>query len=549
MRKVLRALSFSAVLLCPALAFAQSHSVILSWTPAEQLNGITIVSWNVLRGTASGGPFTQLGTVPVGTTSYTDSTVSSGQDYYYVVEAVNTDGAASADSTQAEAVIPNSDPPLAVSTTSLPPATAGISYSVTTTASGGTGPYMWSGTGVDGLMFSATGLLSGTPTQVGTFPQSVTVKDSSGVTDSASLPLSVSQPVAQLNCPNTTFTNTVIKCVQSNSTDCGSTTDCSLAFGSNVTAGHLILVCADFFQFRSNANAIAATEAVNDSTTQGNAWSATLSPGLWASGAMSGNAQDSKDGCFTAIANSTAADTPHITTSGGGTPAASFIAIYEFSSLNGTIAVDATAPMVDGAGVGTTTCPSGNMTPAKNGDLLYGFCNYADGGVTTPGSGWTLLDTAPVAQGKGQATAAPVNSSWVVASMSHWVAGAIAFSDGSSSVAQPPTVYIDTPAPGAVVSGIVPITGWAIDNAAAVGTAISSVQVKVDGTVVGSATYGFGRPDVCAAYPGRPGCPNVGYSYSLDTSTLSAGTHTITVTATDNDETPDTGFASVSVTR
>jgi hypothetical protein len=125
---------------------------------------------------------------------------------------------------------------------------------------------------------------------------------------------------------------------------------------------------------------------------------------------------------------------------------------------------------------------------------------------------------------------------------------------GSSSVpvnvqTPPPTVYIDAPASGATVSGIVTVSGWAVDNASAVGTAISSVQVKVDGSVVGTATYGISRPDVCAVYPGRPGCPNVGYSFSLDTSTLSVGSHTITVTATDSDETPDTSSASVTVTR
>jgi len=125
---------------------------------------------------------------------------------------------------------------------------------------------------------------------------------------------------------------------------------------------------------------------------------------------------------------------------------------------------------------------------------------------------------------------------------------------GSSSVtvnvqAPPPTVYIDAPAQGATVSGIVTVSGWALDNASTIGTAISSVQVKVDGSVVGTATYGSSRPDVCAAYPGRPGCPNVGYSYSLDTSTLNTGSHTITVIATDSDGTPDTGSASVNVTR
>jgi len=111
-----------------------------------------------------------------------------------------------------------------------------------------------------------------------------------------------------------------------------------------------------------------------------------------------------------------------------------------------------------------------------------------------------------------------------------------------------PTVYIDAPAQGSAVSGTVTVSGWAVDNASVVGTPISSVQVKVDGSVVGTATYGISRPDVCAVYPGRPGCPNVGYSFSLNTSTLSAGSHTITVTATDSDGTPDTGSASVTVT-
>ena len=125
---------------------------------------------------------------------------------------------------------------------------------------------------------------------------------------------------------------------------------------------------------------------------------------------------------------------------------------------------------------------------------------------------------------------------------------------GSASVtvtvqATPPTVWIDAPAAGSIVSGTVTVVGWAIDNTSAVGTAISSVQVKVDGTVAGTANYGLSRPDVCAVYPGRPGCPNVGYSFSLNTSSLSAGSHTITVTATDSDGTPDSGSASVTVTK
>lgn len=112
----------------------------------------------------------------------------------------------------------------------------------------------------------------------------------------------------------------------------------------------------------------------------------------------------------------------------------------------------------------------------------------------------------------------------------------------------PPNVNIDAPAAGAAISGMVPVTGWAIDNTAAPGTAISLVQVRVDGVVVGNATYGTSRPDVCSVYPLRPGCPNVGFTFALNANSLVPGPHTITVTATDSDGTPDTGSASVNVT-
>jgi len=117
----------------------------------------------------------------------------------------------------------------------------------------------------------------------------------------------------------------------------------------------------------------------------------------------------------------------------------------------------------------------------------------------------------------------------------------------SSSTAVIPSVHIDGPGAGASVSGTVTVSGWAIDNVSTVGTAISSVQVYVDGALAGTATYGVSRPDVCSAYPGRPGCPNVGYTYSLNTATLTAGSHTITVTATDSASPADTGSSSVTV--
>jgi hypothetical protein len=108
-----------------------------------------------------------------------------------------------------------------------------------------------------------------------------------------------------------------------------------------------------------------------------------------------------------------------------------------------------------------------------------------------------------------------------------------------------PSISIDAPAPGALVSGVATISGWAIDNTATVGSAIGAAQVRVDGAAVGTATYGITREDVCAAYPGRAGCPNVGFTYALDTTSLAAGSHIITVSAF-NTETPNsTGSANV----
>lgn len=79
-----------------------SHSVDLSWSP-----GVAgTVGYNVYRGTAQAGPFTQLNTALDSTTTYTDTTVVSGDTYYYVATEVNAKGDESAYSNVAKATIP-----------------------------------------------------------------------------------------------------------------------------------------------------------------------------------------------------------------------------------------------------------------------------------------------------------------------------------------------------------------------------------------------------------------------------------------------------------
>jgi Abnormal spindle-like microcephaly-assoc'd, ASPM-SPD-2-Hydin/Protein of unknown function (DUF1573) len=82
---------------------SSSSSVLLSWT-ASTSSGV--VGYNVYRGTTSGS-YSEISSSVSGTT-YTDTTVQSGQNitYYYVVTAVNSSGEESTDSNQASVTVP-----------------------------------------------------------------------------------------------------------------------------------------------------------------------------------------------------------------------------------------------------------------------------------------------------------------------------------------------------------------------------------------------------------------------------------------------------------
>ncbi len=74
----------------------------LDWTASTS----AVIGYNVYRGTVSGGPYTQLNSSLVMTTQYQDSSVRSGQTYYYVVTAVDSSQVESTNSNQVSATIP-----------------------------------------------------------------------------------------------------------------------------------------------------------------------------------------------------------------------------------------------------------------------------------------------------------------------------------------------------------------------------------------------------------------------------------------------------------
>ncbi len=104
-------------------AVAASGQVSLSWTASS-----TATSYNVLRSMTSGSGYSQIGTGPG--TSYTDTAVSNGTTYYYVVQASNSAGT-SGNSNQASAT-PTVAIPAAPSNLSAAPGNASISLTWST---------------------------------------------------------------------------------------------------------------------------------------------------------------------------------------------------------------------------------------------------------------------------------------------------------------------------------------------------------------------------------------------------------------------------------
>ncbi|MCM3763521.1 Ig-like domain-containing protein [Neobacillus niacini] len=86
--------------------------------------------------------------------------------------------------------------------------------------------------------------------------------------------------------------------------------------------------------------------------------------------------------------------------------------------------------------------------------------------------------------------------------------------------------YLDSPNPGATLTGTHNLSGWLLDSGG-----VAKIEVLVDGNVAGQAAYGAPRPDVQRAYP-QYNNGNAGFHYALDTTKFKDGTHTIAIRET-----------------
>ena len=304
--------------------------------------------------------------------------------------------------------------PIAISTTSLPPGTAGTAYSATLIATGGTPPYTWSGTGVDSLTFNGTGLLSGTPSQAGTFTQIVTVKDSTGATASTSLALTVA---------STSGGGTSITLIQHTSKDAGTTSSSTLTFASNNTASNWIAV---------SIRAGAANETFTVTDTNGNTYRKAIQFNVTVSGGTIGifYAENIAGGANTVTVSDTAVATLRF-------------AILEYSGV-------ATSGSLDGVAMtqGNSASPnSGSGTTTANGDLLLGAIMTAAPETYTAGIGYQIEESAPAEPGtklitedQVQATAGAAAASATLGMANPWAAAIAAFKVAGSGGGTAPTI-------------------------------------------------------------------------------------------------------------
>lgn len=162
------------------------------YTPAVSPRADAGTAYSHSIANASGGtaPYTyavSTGALPAGLTLSSAGTISGkatavGTFTFEVVATDSSSGTGPFNSTPANVTLMVDAPVIRLAPATVPGGTANTAYSQTVTATGGTTPYTYAVTGgalPTGLTLSAVGVLSGTPTQAGSFFITVTAADSS----------------------------------------------------------------------------------------------------------------------------------------------------------------------------------------------------------------------------------------------------------------------------------------------------------------------------------------------------------------------------------
>lgn len=167
-------------------AAGQTGQIALDWADNSEPD---LASYNVKRATASGGPYSQIDNVTA--SAYTDTSVTAGTTYYYVVSAVDT-GANQSDNSAEASATPLNSPPTAAFTYN----DNGLTVDFTDQSTDPDGTIVsWSWNFGDGNTST-----SQNPTHTyaadGTYPVTLTVTDNLGATDNTSQNVTVADIVA-----------------------------------------------------------------------------------------------------------------------------------------------------------------------------------------------------------------------------------------------------------------------------------------------------------------------------------------------------------------
>ena len=431
-----------------------------------------------------------------------------------------------------------------ITSVSLPPATAGMPYSAALTASGAIGVISFGVAGAlpAGLTLSSVGVISGTPTQAGTFQLTATATDqSSGCTGSQAVRLPISPTAPLLTLDKT-----------------------SLRFGA-VTTGAA-------FVSQTAAQVVRLTQSGTGTVT----WTATPSqPWLQVSPA---SGTGSAELTISVIAvpglpiGSPVAGAISVTATGAANAPGSVAVSLDLllnglsrtpfgvvdtpldntSGVTGAVPftgwalddVEVTRVMVCRAAVGAEVAPA-DPNCGGAAQIFVGFAVFIDGARpdvagTYPllplntRSGWGFMVLTNLLPNQG-------NGSYVFSMYAQDREGhaqligtrTIACTNASATK---PFGAIDTPSQGGVAStSSYPVFGWVLSRLArADPPGGGTVTVLVNGIAVGSPDGWAARPDLSALFPGYPGIDTALGVYSLNTLAYANGVHTIQWTVTDS---------------
>ena len=186
---------------------------VLAWIASPNAS---VIGYHVYRAANASAAFTRLTSTPLASTSYTDSSVTTGS-YVYMVRAVRLEGTgggtfynASLGTTQSLNldVAPGA---VTITTTTLPVVNWNTATSIALSATGGAPQYAWSiasGALPAGLTLSGAGVIGGTTTSVGIFTFTARATDQLAQTATQTFTLTVVSNSSALLYPEaTTYTN------------------------------------------------------------------------------------------------------------------------------------------------------------------------------------------------------------------------------------------------------------------------------------------------------------------------------------------------------